>query len=97
MTLNKFCPVAQGEYYNIKSQTESQLFFPFFPKFFLLFVQLQHIAVRNRFAYNICNSVFKPSFEQFQIALLHYKNRDCSLTFSPAAIPIIKLSCPFYI
>ena len=97
MTLNKFCPVAQGEYYNNKSPRKSQHFFPVFLKFFLLFVQLQHIAVHNCFAYNICNSVFKPSFEQFQIALLHYKNRDCSSTFSPAAIPIIKLSCPFYI
>ena len=27
MTVNKFCPVAQGEYYNIKSQAKSQLFF----------------------------------------------------------------------
>ena len=30
MTLNKFCPVAQGEYYNNKSVPKSQLFFLFF-------------------------------------------------------------------
>ena len=30
MTLNKFCPVAQGEYYNIKSLSESQPFFTIF-------------------------------------------------------------------
>ena len=30
MTLNKFCPVAQGEYYNIKSPDKSQLFFTYF-------------------------------------------------------------------
>ena len=29
MTLNKFCPVAQGEYYNIKSPDKSQPFFIF--------------------------------------------------------------------
>ena len=33
MTVNKFCPVAQGEYYNIKFQAKSQLFFPFFSFF----------------------------------------------------------------
>ena len=34
MTVNKFCPVAQGEYYNIKSQAKSQLFFSIFSKVF---------------------------------------------------------------
>ena len=34
MTLNKFCPVAQGEYYNIKSSQKSQ---PLFPVFFKVF------------------------------------------------------------
>ena len=34
MTLNKFCPVAQGEYYNNKSPRKSQHFFPVFLKFF---------------------------------------------------------------
>ena len=34
MTLNKFCPVAQGEYYNNKSVPKSQLFFLFFLIFF---------------------------------------------------------------
>ena len=53
MTLNKFCPVAQGEYYNIKSQTESQLFFPFFPKFFLLRVQYLHFVIINSYKYKI--------------------------------------------
>ena len=54
MTLNKFCPVAQGEYYNIKSQTESQLFFPFFPKFFLLRDMMKHHITLIEYAiYNI--------------------------------------------
>ena len=30
MTLNKFCPVAQGEYYNNKSLAKSQHFFTYF-------------------------------------------------------------------
>ena len=34
MTLNKFCPVAQGEYYNNKSPRKSQHFFPVFLSFF---------------------------------------------------------------
>ena len=37
MTLNKFCPVAQGEYYNIKSPDKSQLFFTYFFIFFCSF------------------------------------------------------------
>ena len=45
MTLNKFCPVAQGEYYNNKPQAKSQLFFPFFSKFFLLCVQYLHFVI----------------------------------------------------
>ena len=49
MTLNKFCPVAQGEYYNNKSVPKSQLFFLFFSKFFLLHVQLQHNGVHTHF------------------------------------------------
>ena len=37
MTLNKFCPVAQGEYYNNKSPAKSQLFFTyFFISFYIL-------------------------------------------------------------
>ena len=67
MTLNKFCPVAQGEYYNNKSPRKSQHFFPVFLKFFLLFVQLQHIAVHNCFAYNICNSVSSHHLSNFKL------------------------------
>ena len=67
MTLNKFCPVAQGEYYNNKFPRKSQHFFPVFLKFFLLFVQLQHIAVHNRFAYNICNSVSSHHLSNFKL------------------------------
>ena len=37
MTLNKFCPVAQGEYYNNKSPDKSQLFFTYFFIFFCSF------------------------------------------------------------
>ena len=39
MTLNKFCPVAQGEYYNIKSPDKSQLFFTYF---FIIITPLLH-------------------------------------------------------
>ena len=67
MTLNKFCPVAQGEYYNNKFPRKSQHFFPVFLKFFLLFVQLQHIAVHNCFAYNICNSVSSHHLSNFKL------------------------------
>ncbi len=49
MTLNKFCPVAQGEYYNNKSVPKSQLFFLFFSIFFLLHVHLQHNGVHPHF------------------------------------------------
>lgn len=53
MTVNKFCPVAQGEYYNIKSQAKSQLFFSFFPKFFLLCVQYLHFVIINSYKHKI--------------------------------------------
>ena len=39
MTLNKFCPVAQGEYYNNKSPWKSQ---PFFYIFFIIITPLLH-------------------------------------------------------
>ena len=42
MTLNKFCPVAQGEYYNNKSPDKSQLFFTYFFHFFLHVLQYHH-------------------------------------------------------
>ena len=36
MTLNKFCPVAQGEYYNIKSSDKkSTVFYIFFISFYM--------------------------------------------------------------
>ena len=53
MIVNKFCPVAQGEYYNIKFQAKSQLFFPFFPKFFLLCVQYLYFVIINSYKYKI--------------------------------------------
>ena len=53
MTVNKFCPVAQGEYYNIKFQAKSQLFFSFFPKFFLLCVQYLYFVIINSYKYKI--------------------------------------------
>ena len=53
MTVNKFCPVAQGEYYNNKSQAQSQLFFPFFSKFFLLCVQYLHFVITNSYKYKM--------------------------------------------
>ena len=50
MTLNKFCPVAQGEYYNIKSPSKSQ---PFFTCFFT-FLYIFYGAVTHTFhLYNI--------------------------------------------
>ena len=53
MTVNKFCPVAQGESYNIKFQAKSQLFFPFFSKFFLLCVQYLYFVIINSYKYKI--------------------------------------------
>ena len=53
MTVNKFCPVAQGEYYNIKSQAKSQLFFPVFLKFFLLYMQYLHFVIINSYKYKM--------------------------------------------
>ena len=52
MTVNKFCPVAQGEYYNIKFQAKSQLFFHFF-HFFLLCVQYLHFVIINSYKHKI--------------------------------------------
>ena len=49
MTLNKFCPVAQGEYYNNKSPRKSQHFFPVFSKFFLLSFCLSYICPSSKF------------------------------------------------
>ena len=52
MTVNKFCPVAQGEYYNIKFQAKSQLFFPFFPFFFFcvcnIYILLLSILINTK-------------------------------------------------
>ena len=101
MTLNKFCPVAQGEYYNNKSLRKSQHFFPAFLKFFLLYAQLQHIAVHNCFAYNICNSVSKPSFEQFQIALYTLKTGITAQCFyrlqSLLSNYLVRIKCEYHI
>ena len=40
MALNKFCPVSQGEYYNIKSPSKSQPFFTCFFAFLTSFTVL---------------------------------------------------------
>ena len=48
MTLNKFCPVAQGEYYNIKSPRKSQ---PLFPVFFKVF---SFVCAISTFCYYLC-------------------------------------------
>lgn len=53
MTLNKFCPVAQGEYYNNKSPRKSQHFFPVFSKFFLLYVQYLHFVITPVYKYHM--------------------------------------------
>lgn len=47
MTLNKFCPVAQGEYYNIKSSDKSQLFFTFFSFLFTCFAISLQVQPKN--------------------------------------------------
>ena len=47
MTLNKFCPVAQGEYYNIKSPDKSQLFFTFFSFLFTCFAISLQVQPKN--------------------------------------------------
>ena len=53
MTLNKFCPVAQGEYYNNKSLRKRQHFFPVFSKFFLLYVQYLHFVITPVYKYHM--------------------------------------------
>ena len=50
MTVNKFCPVAQGEYYNIKFQAKSQLFFPFFSFFKNVNIKIDIFSCFYRFA-----------------------------------------------
>ena len=64
MTLNKFCTVAQGEYYNIKSPWKSQLFFKYFfisfCIFFIIITPLLHfnnILIFLLYAHNICHSI----------------------------------------
>ena len=73
MTLNKFCPVAQGEYYNNKSVPKSQLFFLFFSKFFLLHVHLQHNGVHPHFQRKI-----------YPISVLSYSYLSQLKTVSPS-------------
>ena len=63
MTLNKFCPVAQGEYYNIKSPDKSQLFFTyFFISFYIFFIiitpLLRFINILIFFAIRTQHSLF---------------------------------------
>ena len=57
MTVNKFCPVAQGEYYNIKSQAKSQLFFPFFQSFFFcvcnIYILLLSILINTKYCFEM--------------------------------------------
>ena len=53
MTLNKFCPVAQGEYYNNKFPRKSQHFFPVFSKFFLLYAQYLHFVITPVYKYHM--------------------------------------------
>ena len=53
MTLNKFCPVSQGEYYDIKSPRKSQPLFPVFLKFFLLYMQHLHFVIINSYKYKM--------------------------------------------
>ena len=48
MTLNKFCPVAQGEYYNIKSPRKSQPLFPVFFKVFSFVCAISPTAASRR-------------------------------------------------
>ena len=50
MTLNKFCPVAQGDYYNIKFQAKSQLFFLFFSNFKNVNIKFDIFSCFYRFA-----------------------------------------------
>ena len=56
MTLNKFCPVAQGEYYNIKSPDKSQLFFTYFFISFYMFCDIITSPTQERYIlYIICS------------------------------------------
>ena len=69
MTVNKFCPVAQGEYYNIKSQAKSQLFFSIFSKVFALCVQYLHFVIINSYKHKIF--VFEMRF--FLLSQNHFQ------------------------
>ena len=50
MALNKFCPVAQGEYYNNKAQPKSQ---PFFTCFFTFLYIFYGVVTHEFHFYNI--------------------------------------------
>jgi len=57
MTLNKFCPVAQGEYYNIKSPDKSQPFFTYFFISFYMFCDIITSPVSKRHILYIVYSI----------------------------------------
>ena len=85
MTVNKFCPVAQGEYYNIKSQAKSQLFFPFFPKFFLLCVQYLHFVIINSYKRKI---LFWDAFFLSARTIFRFWPLSRSSSYRPPSIQI---------
>ena len=85
MTLNKFCPVAQGEYYNNKSQAQSQLFFPFFSKFFLLCVQYLHFVITNSYKYKM---LFLDAFFLSARTLFRFWPLSRSSSYRPPSIQI---------
>ena len=57
MTLNKFCPVAQGEYYNNKSPDKSQLFFTYFFISFYMFCDIITSTVQECYILYIIYSI----------------------------------------
>ena len=58
MTLNKFCPVAQGEYYNNKSLRKSQHFFTyFFIYFYIVYISVTLLLHFYNILYFVVSSI----------------------------------------
>ena len=61
MTLNKFCPVAQGEYYNIKSLSESQPFFTIFLiSFYIFSLPLHFCCISSTYCFFVIRTQHLP-------------------------------------
>lgn len=85
MTVNKFCPVAQGVYYNNKFHAESQLFFPFFAKFFLLCAQYLHFVIIISYKYKM---LFSRAFFLSARTIFRFWLLSRSSSYRPPSIQI---------